>query len=245
MNIKDLKSSFENLKQRVLKTEGQKAAAEVGKIVSAINEVAAEKNNADKYKLAIQKMYNAISKAEDVISDSEILADLQSLTSKLRGIKTGDSAQEDWSPLYDNGIYDFFKEYQGATKYFKNIRNVINKDITTLKMTNVANGMIISYNEIVSMLRNAIKYINAAKASHNATLLIKAKNILNDIKNKYTNDTLGKHYNALYHPFFIKYAEAAGVDEKTSNKMYNRISKAISEFRSMLYALTGHFYMVK
>lgn len=91
MNIKDLKNSFENLKQRVLKTEGQKAAAEVGKIVSAINEAAAEKNNADKYKLAIQKVYNAISKAENAISNSENLADLQSLVNKLSSIKVGDA----------------------------------------------------------------------------------------------------------------------------------------------------------
>ena len=87
MGIKDLKNSFENLKQRVLKTEGQKSAAEVGKIVSAINEAVAEKNNADKYKLAIQKVYNAISKAEDIINNSENLADLHSLTNKLNSIK--------------------------------------------------------------------------------------------------------------------------------------------------------------
>lgn len=87
MNIKDLKNSFENLKQRVLKTEGQKVAAEVGKIVVAINEAIAEKNNTDKYKLAMQKVYNAVSKAEDVISNNENLADLQSLISKLSAIK--------------------------------------------------------------------------------------------------------------------------------------------------------------
>lgn len=87
MSIKDLKSPFENLKQRVLKTEGQKAAVEVGKIVSAINEAIAEKNNADKYKRAFQKIYNAISKAESIISNSENLADLQSLVNKLSGIK--------------------------------------------------------------------------------------------------------------------------------------------------------------
>lgn len=91
MNIKDLKSSFENLKQRVLKTEGQKAAAEVGKIVSAINEAIAEKNNADRYKLAMQKVYNAISKAEDIINNSENLADLHSLINKLSGVKIGDA----------------------------------------------------------------------------------------------------------------------------------------------------------
>lgn len=91
MNIKDLKSSFENLKQRALKTEGQKTAAEVGKIVSAINEAVAEKNNTDKYKLAMQKVYNAISKAEDIISNSENLADLQSLVNKLSGVKVGDA----------------------------------------------------------------------------------------------------------------------------------------------------------
>lgn len=87
MDIKDLKNSFENLKQRVLKTEGQKAAAEVYKIISAINEAVAEKNNIDKYKLAIQKIYNAISKAEDIINNSENLADLHSLTNKLSSIK--------------------------------------------------------------------------------------------------------------------------------------------------------------
>lgn len=87
MNIKDLKSSFENLKQRTFKTEGQKAAAEVGKIVSAINEAIAEKNNANKYKLAMQKVYNAASKAEEVISNSENVADLQRLISKLSVVK--------------------------------------------------------------------------------------------------------------------------------------------------------------
>lgn len=91
MNIKDLKSSFENLKQRALKTEGQKAAAEIGKIVSAINEAAAEKNNADRYKLAMQKVYNAISKAENAMSNSENLADLHSLTNKLSSVKVGDA----------------------------------------------------------------------------------------------------------------------------------------------------------
>lgn len=87
MNIKDLKNSFESLKQRVLKTEGQKVAAEVGKIVTAINEAIAEKNNTDKYKLVMQKVYNAVSKAEGVISNNENLADLQSLISKLSAIK--------------------------------------------------------------------------------------------------------------------------------------------------------------
>lgn len=87
MNIKDLKNSFESLKQRVLKTEGQKVAAEVGKIVTAINEAIAEKNNTDKYKLVMQKVYNAVSKAEGAISNNENLADLQSLISKLSAIK--------------------------------------------------------------------------------------------------------------------------------------------------------------
>lgn len=91
MNIKDLKSSFENLKQRVLKTEGQKAAAEVNKIILAINEAVAEKNNTDRYRSAIQKVYNAVSKAEDIISNSENLADLQSLVNKLGSIKVGDN----------------------------------------------------------------------------------------------------------------------------------------------------------
>ena len=91
MNIKEIKNSFENLKQRLYKTEGQKAAAELNKVIMALNEASAEQNNTDKYKKAIQKIYAAVGKAEDIIKNSENLADLHSLISKLSAIKVGDA----------------------------------------------------------------------------------------------------------------------------------------------------------
>lgn len=91
MNIKEIKNSFENLKQRLYKTEGQKAAAELNKVIMALNEAGAEQNNTDKYKNAMQKVYAAVGKAEDIIKNSENIADLQSLISKLSAIKVGDA----------------------------------------------------------------------------------------------------------------------------------------------------------
>lgn len=151
MSIKDLKSSFESLKQRVLKTEGQKAAAEVNKIILAINEAAAEKNNADKYKLAIQKVYNAISKAEDTISKSENLADLQSLVNKLSGItiRVKDSSQAENE-----------KNLQEIIKGFPYHINLLNQEIAEMRVSNRKNGF--KYNDYINNLKNAKKILEDA-----------------------------------------------------------------------------------
>lgn len=84
MDIKDVKRSFERLKQRVLKTDGQKAAAEVNNIITAINEAIAERGNEDRYNRAIGKVFQYISRAEAVIKNSENLADINSIVKQIK-----------------------------------------------------------------------------------------------------------------------------------------------------------------
>lgn len=117
MNIKEIKNSFENLKQRLYKTEGQKAAAELNKVIIALNEASAEQNNTDKYKKAIQKIYAAVGKAEDVIKNSENIADLHSLISKLSAIKVGDVDINIEIDKLISSILKFQKKVQNSTEH--------------------------------------------------------------------------------------------------------------------------------
>lgn len=84
MDMKDVKKSFETLKQRVLKTEGQKAASAVNNIIVAINEALAEKKDLYKYNVAIGKVFSHIGKAEMLIKEEENLADIQNLIIQIK-----------------------------------------------------------------------------------------------------------------------------------------------------------------
>lgn len=86
MTIKDLKVSFEKLKQNVLKTEGQKPASEINNVITYINTYIAEGDNEQRKKTAVEKIYKAIANIEKLIKQSENIADLHSLIRQLRDV---------------------------------------------------------------------------------------------------------------------------------------------------------------
>lgn len=231
MNIKDLKKSFENLKQRVLKTEGQKAAAEVGKIISAINEVVAEKNNTDKRKLAFQKIYSAVSKAEEAINDSENLADLQSLISKLNSTKFYDS-DDSWNPVYNSYIHDYYISLEELKAASKNMRKAINVFNKIFDMPDVVNSIVNDYNDIIKAINAATKNVQKAENTQNTKYLNAASDILEKANHTYGYDFFGKSYNKLIPTFANRFIKNNNIK---SDKALNDLKECQRKLSNMLH----------